>query len=424
MAMRPKKEKPRIDFTAIWHEGRKLEMPILAAPVGQETPALRARYPSMNRPKDVGIVDYYLSAIEAVKALTPSQTASTNMAMQRLFGIVQKNIPWDQRSEAIRALQAHCAITDPAEKQDGLILPGKDTLKSLVDLGDIAEKLLGNDDAPGSRYMQTGNFDWIVFSREFSSRFHGQMATHGLAQLLGMMERDPYVLDIRWMAYMLATTSIETGWKFTPVEEDGGGNLGKYKDPQKPKLYGKLNVKSYYLPVKVRLLPDGQASVTEYDGDQFTVQANGAKFVAVGSGKRGAEAVDFATQTFKKPTDLYTKEKGVEHAYFGRGYCQLTGWNNYATAGYVLGRGLDFLFDPDLVLEPKVAYEIMSVGMRTGTIFANEFRISRFISGNHCDYLHARQLVNGMNGAKEVADIAKKFEAVLMASTRTLLAGH
>lgn len=64
----------------------------------------------------------------------------------------------------------------------------------------------------------------------------------------------------------------------------------------------------------------------------------------------------------------------------------------------------------------------MSVGMRTGTIFANGFRISRFISGNHCDYLHARQLVNGMNGAKEVADIAKKFEAVLMASTRILLA--
>lgn len=82
------------------------------------------------------------------------------------------------------------------------------------------------------------------------------------------------------------------------------------------------------------------------------------------------------------------------------------------------------MLDPKLVLNPKVAYEIMSVGMRTGSIFASGFRISRFISGSHCDYLHARQMVNGMSGAEEVADIAEKFEAVLVASKNTLLAGN
>ena len=140
----------------------------------------------MNQPKDVEIVDYYLSAIEAVKSLTLSRTATTEMAIQRLLGVVQKNIPWNDRSAAIRALQAECAITDPAEKQDGLILPGQETLKALVDLGDIADKLLGNDDALGSRYMHRGSVDWIVFSREFSSRFHRHTVPHGLAELLGI----------------------------------------------------------------------------------------------------------------------------------------------------------------------------------------------------------------------------------------------
>jgi hypothetical protein len=233
VAKKPKKKKPRIDFTEIRHDGRTLALPILVAPVGQETPALKAKYPSMNQPKDVEIVDYYLSAIEAVKSLTPSQTPTTEMAMQRLLGIVQRNIPWNDRGAAIRALQDACGIADPAEKQDGLILPGKDTLKALVDLGDVAEKLLGNDDAPGSKYTHMGHFDWSVFSREFSSsRFPTHSAPHGLVQLLGMMERDPYVFDIRWMAYMLATTAIETGWRFVPVEEGGHGKLGKYKDPK------------------------------------------------------------------------------------------------------------------------------------------------------------------------------------------------
>lgn len=424
MAKKPTKKKPRIDLTEIWHEGRKLDLPKLTAPVGQETPAAKAEYPSMNQPKDVEIVDYYLSAIEAVKSLTPSQTVSSEMAMQRLLGIVQKNIPWNDRGAAIRALQTACAISDPEEKKHGLILPAKDTLKALVDLGDIAEKLLGNDAEPGSRYLHRGPFDWIIFSREFSARFHKHVAPHGLARLLDMMERDPYVLDIRWMAYMLATTAIETGWKFVPVEEGGHGKLGKFKDPKKTAFYGKWNIKNYYLPVKVEPLPGGEASVTEYDGDQFRVQADGISFPLVSSGKHGAVAVDFAKQTFNKPTDFYAKEKGAEHAYFGRGFCQITWWNSYAVAGCLLGRGLDFLFDPDLVLKPEIAYEIMSVGMRGGKIFANDFRISRFISGNHCDYPHARQMVNGMSGAKEVADIAEKFEAILMAAKNTLLAGN
>jgi len=426
VAKKPKKKKPKADRrTEIWHEGRKLEIPVLSAPVGPETPALKLKYPSMNQAQDVEIVDYYLSAIEAVKSLAPSATSPPEMAMQRLLGVVQKNIPWDDRAAAIRALQDVCGITDPAEKTDGLVLPGKATLLALVDLGDIAEKMLDADDGSGSKYMHPAHFDWIVFAREYAAQFHKRVAPHGLRELLGMMERDPYVLDIRWMAYMLATASIETGWTFRPVEEKGHGKLGKYKDKKKPKLFGKWNVKDYFLPVKVQLMAGGEATVTEHDGDQFKVLADGSDFVPLGSsGTRGAVAVNFATQTFNKPTETYAKNQGGENAYFGRGYCQVTWWDGYARAGFVLGRGLDFLLNPDLVLEPKVAYDIMSIGMRTGSIFANGFRISRFIGGNHCDYLHARQMVNGMSGAEEISKIAETFEDILMKAKSPLLAGN
>src|SRR6185436_7458086 len=120
------------------------------------------------------------------------------MAAQRLLGVVQLNIPWDDRSAAIRALQAACAITDPEERQDGLILPGKGTLKALVDLGDVAEKLLGTNQVRGSQYLHSGGFDWTAFCNEFKPRFHGRVASQDLKDLLRMMERDPYVLDIRW----------------------------------------------------------------------------------------------------------------------------------------------------------------------------------------------------------------------------------
>ena len=53
----------------------------------------------------------------------------------------------------------------------------------------------------------------------------------------------------------------------------------------------------------------------------------------------------------------------------------------------------------------------MSIGMRTGTMFANGLKIGRFIAGSHCDYVHARQMVNGMHGAAEVAPLRALYHS-------------
>jgi hypothetical protein len=416
------KRKPKVKTNVIRHGGKDLPLPVLAGPVGMETPALRAKYPNLNQAADLEVVDYYLSALDAVKSLGPSK-ASSQAAYARLFGVVHKNIPWSDRARAIKGLQSELLeIRDPEEKLNGVLKPGGDTLKALVDLGDIAEQLLGSDTTPGAHeFIHMGAFDRTVFGHEFKREFHNRPAPAAIFRLLSMMELDAYVLDIRWMAYMFGTATIETGMTYAPVDEGGKGDLGTVKKgPHK----GQQRKLAYYLPVKVKRLPDGTARVTEQDGDQFIIPSDGASYRALDHGVRGSTAVNPKTNTLIGATETYVKDDGVERRYFGRGYCQITWWNSYAAAGGFLGRGLDLLFNPELVKDPAIAYQIMSVGMRTGTMFANGLKIGRFIAGSHCDYLHARQMVNGMNGAQEVADAAKKFERILLASKHTVLAGH
>lgn len=274
-------------------------------------------------------------------------------------------------------------------------------------------------------YAYSGVYNTVTFSKSYTAEFksvpkYNLASMSDLLFVVGKIGSDPRIVDIRWAAYMLATTFIESShtvrvkrqtvdkqghvkahttkvWRnFRPIEEAGHG---KGRD--------------YYLPVKIRALPSGDVRVTEYDGEQWTVSLATAKERAMLAGQaRGVPAAAAASA-------VYTADDGDEHSYFGRGYVQLTWWNNYAGAGVTLGRGLAFLLDPDLVDDPDVAYSIMSTGMITGGIFANGRKLSQYFSGAHTDYVNARNMVNG--GAPhankvEVANIAQMFEKVLFAS--------
>jgi len=50
-----------------------------------------------------------------------------------------------------------------------------------------------------------------------------QSQVDGLEQLLGFIENDPDVTDIRWVAYMLATVKHECADRWTPIEEFASG---------------------------------------------------------------------------------------------------------------------------------------------------------------------------------------------------------
>lgn len=58
------------------------------------------------------------------------------------------------------------------------------------------------------------------------------------------------------------------------------------------------------------------------------------------------------------------RDRQTGHAYFGRGYVQLTWKANYALAGGKLG--LDLVANPDLALDPGAAARILFLGMAEG----------------------------------------------------------
>lgn len=99
------------------------------------------------------------------------------------------------------------------------------------------------------------------------------------------------------------------------------------------------------------------------------------------------------------------------HAYYGRGYVQLTWQANYLSCGRALGLGERLAVEPELALDPAISYRVMSHGMRNG-LFTGR-KLAEFIAGPSCDYVHARRIVNGLDAADEIAANAVLFERML-----------
>jgi hypothetical protein len=199
------------------------------------------------------------------------------------------------------------------------------------------------------------------------------------------------------MAYMLATACLET----TYPKSEPKAVLDKRGKPRKDKN-GKPLVRSttrwvitmspvpevgrganrdYFLVVKVKPLPGGQARVTEQDGDQFTVTARGTQVAINKDAGMGAKPGTKAAKT-------YTDDDGTEQHYYGRGYVQLTWWSNYASAGANLDMGLNLLLSPERVLQPETAYKLMAYALllvdlvRAGDLAAGRMRHGKRSGGD------------------------------------------
>ena len=111
---------------------------------------------------------------------------------------------------------------------------------------------------------------------------------------------------------------------------------------------------------------------------------------------------------------LGNTEDGDGYRFRGRGYVQITGRANYARLGELLGMGGQLVQNPDLALDPVIAYRIMSAGMRKGSFTGK--KLSDYISPNSCDYLNARRIINGTDQAQKIAGYATAIEKVLRSS--------
>jgi len=123
-----------------------------------------------------------------------------------------------------------------------------------------------------------------------------------------------------------------------------------------------------------------------------------------GAGMTPVREAYWTSETWRKNNLRY-------YPYYGRGYVQLTWSNNYARAGAALGYGNQFVNNPDMVLDPKIAADIIALGMRDA--WFTGVSLNTYIHGGTCDYYNARRIVNGLDKAGQFASWATTFEQAL-----------
>jgi len=109
-----------------------------------------------------------------------------------------------------------------------------------------------------------------------------------------------------------------------------------------------------------------------------------------------------------------SKRKAYLHSqypylYYGRGYVQLTWYFNYENASKKIG--VDFLNNPDLVMNKNHAVKIMVQGMKDGWFTGK--KLSDYINQSKKDYLNARRIINGTDKDKLISGYAETFEKAL-----------
>lgn len=95
--------------------------------------------------------------------------------------------------------------------------------------------------------------------------------------------------------------------------------------------------------------------------------------------------------------------------YYGRGYVQLTWYENYDAMGKKLG--LDLLNNPDLLLTVPVSTAVTFTGMKLG-MFTGK-KLSDYFNKDKTDWVNARRIINGIDAAEKIANYARLFYSAL-----------
>lgn len=93
--------------------------------------------------------------------------------------------------------------------------------------------------------------------------------------------------------------------------------------------------------------------------------------------------------------------------YYGRGYVQLTWYENYCKQDEKLSLGQELVKNADLALDPEIALQVILGGMVDGDFTGK--RLGQFFTRDVTDWYDARTIVNGHDQASTVAGYAEKF---------------
>lgn len=118
-------------------------------------------------------------------------------------------------------------------------------------------------------------------------------------------------------------------------------------------------------------------------------------------------------------SESWRKKNLRYYPYYGRGYVQLTWEYNYKKASDYFG--VNFVKQPDLVMEPEYALPILVVGMQEGWFTGKKMddyidNIDEDDSEELREYKNARRIVNGTDKADTIGRLALVFEKGLKAA--------
>ncbi len=125
------------------------------------------------------------------------------------------------------------------------------------------------------------------------------------------------------------------------------------------------------------------------------------------------EATKLAIEIFQKRSGLGIDGQvgpQTRRLFKGRGFVQITGRRNYGIWTEKLG--IDLVGNPEKAALPEIAAIILVRGMRDGSFTG--VGLSDFIVGDRRDFFNARRIVNGLNRADHIEQIAKAyFKAII-----------
>lgn len=119
-----------------------------------------------------------------------------------------------------------------------------------------------------------------------------------------------------------------------------------------------------------------------------------------------------------KNPDAWRRKNLRYYPWHGRGYVQITWQGNYVKAGKKLDR--DLTTDPDAVMIPKIAAEILVLGSLEGWFTGK--KLGDYINGTKRDFIQARRIINGTDKAKEIAKVADAYEVALLSNQKAIKA--
>lgn len=96
--------------------------------------------------------------------------------------------------------------------------------------------------------------------------------------------------------------------------------------------------------------------------------------------------------------------------YYGRGFVQLTWYENYKMMSRLLG--VDLLNSPELALQIPIAAEILVEGMTSGASSFGDFTgksVENYFNAKVTDPVNARKIVNGLDKATLIAGYYSKI---------------